>query len=925
VGEFLEDAMKLRSVRSLLTFAVLFSTIAACGGDDIAPPEVDGGGTDSGSMDAGGTDAGPRDAGDVDASALDAALGDGGGDATVCPDEDSDGHGASPCGDDCDDAVATTFPGSPETCNGADDDCDGTIDNDVPTGDACSSGTGACAASGTLLCVDGTYSACSASAGSPTTEVCNGIDDDCDGAVDNAVPVGAVCTNGIGACAVSGTLSCAAGTYSVCDAVAGSPTTETCNGIDDDCDGITDNGVPTGGACTAGVGACAGTGTLSCAAGSYSSCSAVAGSAVTETCNGIDDDCDGITDNGVPTGGACAAGLGACMTSGTLSCAAGTYSVCSAVAGSPTTETCNGIDDDCDGFTDNGVPTGGACTAGVGACAVSGTLLCVDGTYSTCSAIAGSPATEVCNSIDDDCDGTNNEGFLDTDADGLADCVDPDDDDDGAPDVMDCAPLNPAVFRGATEVCNGIDDDCDAAVDEGFLDTDSDGRANCVDPDDDGDGDPDVTDCAPLNPAVFRGATEVCNSIDDDCDGTNNEGFVDTDTDGRADCVDPDDDGDGDPDVSDCAPLNPAVFRGAAEVCNSIDDDCDGTNNEGFVDTDTDGRADCVDPDDDGDGDPDVTDCAPLNPAVFHGATEVCNGIDDDCDGTIDNGVLTTYYRDGDGDGFGVANPTAQACSLPVGYATDASDCDDGRGATYPGATETSNLIDDDCDGTADNGAEFADCLAILSFSATAPDGVYRIDPDGIGGALPFDVRCDMTSDGGGWTVVQRRYDGSVPFDSRAYVDYVTGFGVPSGEYWIGLERWRLLTSAIGRTLTLRVELTPAVAPTAMRFGRWEGNAIGPESEGYALSVGAFTDGGIGDSLTYHNGRPFSSIDHDVDAAGMNCAAAMLGGWWYGACHLSGLNGRYLPGAHASYGDGIDWSSFRGYNEGMASSVMMVR
>lgn len=108
-----------------------------------------------------------------------------------------------------------------------------------------------------------------------------------------------------------------------------------------------------------------------------------------------------------------------------------------------------------------------------------------------------------------------------------------------------------------------------------------------------------------------------------------------------------DQDGDGDPDTSDCAPTNPAISHNAVEVCNGIDDDCDGTIDEGFPDFDGDAMADCVDPDDDNDLDPDVTDCAPLNPAINHNAIEAVpanggaigacqDGLDNDCDGIID-------------------------------------------------------------------------------------------------------------------------------------------------------------------------------------------------------------------------------------------------------------------------------------------------
>jgi len=131
--------------------------------------------------------------------------------------------------------------------------------------------------------------------------------------------------------------------------------------------------------------------------------------AAAETCNGLDDDCDGTVDDGVPTGASCSAGIGACARTGTTLCVGGALTGCSAVAGAPGTETCNSLDDDCDGTVDDGVPTGAPCSSGVGACARTGTTLCVGGALTGCSAVAGAPGTETCNTVDDDCDGTVDE------------------------------------------------------------------------------------------------------------------------------------------------------------------------------------------------------------------------------------------------------------------------------------------------------------------------------------------------------------------------------------------------------------------------------------------------------------------------------------------------------------------------------------
>src|SRR6185503_7953894 len=88
--------------------------------------------------------------------------------------------------------------------------------------------------------------------------------------------------------------------------------------------------------------------------------------------------------------------------------------------------------------------------------------------------------------------------------------------------------------------------------------------------------------------------------------------------------------------------------------------------------------------------------------SVKPGGTETCNGLDDNCNGVIDEGVKTTFYRDADGDGFGNLSITAQACSAPSGYVANSTDCDDSKATVKPTGTETCNLIDDDCDGLID-------------------------------------------------------------------------------------------------------------------------------------------------------------------------------------------------------------------------------
>jgi hypothetical protein len=269
--------------------------------------------------------------------------------------------------------------------------------------------------------------------------------------------------------------------------------------------------------------------------------------------------------------------------------------------------------------------------------------------------------------------------------------------DDGNPCTLsDFCVAGVCAGTPAAEVCNGLDDNCDGETDEGFTDTDMDGLADCMDTDDDGDSVQDAVDNCPLN---------------------SNPGQQDLDSDTQGDACDLDDDNDGSPDAGDCAPTDPKVHPAATEKCNGKDDDCD-------MVADGEGAQGCMtfylDLDSDGFGTAPakcycgptgmykttvVGDCNDANPAVNPAASEVCNGKDDNCDGKSDNENAmgcTAFYMDADGDGWGTGASKC-LCSAGGGYtASQKGDCDDTKLNVHPGAAELCNGIDDNCDSQTD-------------------------------------------------------------------------------------------------------------------------------------------------------------------------------------------------------------------------------
>ena len=203
------------------------------------------------------------------------------------------------------------------------------------------------------------------------------------------------------------------------------------------------------------------------------------------------------------------------------------------------------------------------------------------------------------------------------------------------------------------------------------------------------------------------------------------------------------------------------------------------------------------------------------------------------------------------------------------------------------------------------------DCLSLLK-SGHTQSGVYSVNPDGKGS---FNVYCDMSTDGGGWTVFQRRQDGSVDF-YRGWNDYKSGFGQLTAEFWLGNDKIHRLTAT--RPSTLRVELEDWNGVRAYaKYGKFN---IGDEQAKYRLEVGSYS-GTAGDSLGYHNKMAFSTKDRDSSSG---CAVSFTGAWWYKSCHYSNLNGKYLGNVEGN-GNGVDWYYFKGHHLSLKFTEIKLR
>ncbi len=205
------------------------------------------------------------------------------------------------------------------------------------------------------------------------------------------------------------------------------------------------------------------------------------------------------------------------------------------------------------------------------------------------------------------------------------------------------------------------------------------------------------------------------------------------------------------------------------------------------------------------------------------------------------------------------------------------------------------------------------DCLDLAS-NGSHYSGSYTIQ------TLDFTtmVYCDMDTEGGGWTVFQQRFDGSIDFN-RNWTEYKEGFGDVDGEHWAGLRLIHLLTYS--QNSTLRVHLEAFNGDRA--YAEYQSFAVGGSSSNYALNIG-LCSGNAGDALRSHDNMQFSTYDKDNDIYGDGtCGDRNQGGWWYTSCYSAYLNGRYVSQTGSGL-TGLVWTKWKNF-EHLKSSTMMLR
>ncbi|MEO0601814.1 MAG: putative metal-binding motif-containing protein, partial [Myxococcota bacterium] len=408
-------------------------------------------------------------------------------------------------------------------------------------------------------------------------------------------------------------------------------------------------------------------------------------------------------------------------------------------------------------------------------------------------------------------------------------------DNDGHDATVDCDDNDASVFPGATELCNAIDDDCDDAIDEGvttdfYVDFDEDGYGDRTDTPVAACTAPtgrvaDASDCDDGDDAISPDAIELCNDVDDDCNDMVDDGLMvdfypDTDDDGFGDAA--------------TTPVS-ACAAPADHVANGMD--CD-----------------------------DTTD------AVFPGATEVCNGIDDDCvDGVDDGLVFEDWYPDTDGDGYGNAQAAPiNACSGPVDHVANGADCDDTTDTISPAKVEVCNGIDDDCAGGVDDGIGTPRTNFAVGATATATNTFpgYQVQSivDGVR-TTELDPNQSWVNNNGerGTAEVEIDFGGDVSFGRidvySTELMETRGFTI---EYWDGAA-WTPLAVESGLTAVRTVVTFPEITTSRIRFVNIEGSNA---QSGYAR---------LNEIEVYANQAPATTISATTTFPGYSTAEVVDG------------------------------------------------